>query len=209
MLYQTATILQQTDFTNSYDTDKVMDQVLEVVELFDKHAHTEDNFILTDIEKHQPDVASLFEEEHVKDHELSSRIRTLLVMFRYTFSTAEKAEIGSAIRFAFVEFLVFNLTHMAKEENVLNNLLWAYHTDDELHGLTQQILAHVQPEDNTKYSRWMMLGLSNQEIINWLKEVRNNAPEFVFQQLLTVGEKELSAERWRVVRDSLTDAMVA
>jgi hypothetical protein len=61
-----------------------------------------------------------------------------------------------------------------------------------------------------KYSRWMLLGLNNGEIISWLKDVRDNAPGFVFQGLLTVAEKVLPERRWLVVRDTLADAaMVA
>jgi hypothetical protein len=211
MLYQTAATLQQTDFLcTSCDNDRVMEQVIEVVDLFDKHAHTEDNFVLPAIEKHQPDVVSVFEEEHVQDHILSNRIRTLVTMFKHSFSTAEQAEIASAVRAAFVEFLVFNLSHMAKEEIVLNNLLWAHYGDEELRSISHQIVSHIQPEDMAKYSRWMLQGLNNAEIIAWLKDVRDNAPGFVFQGLLSVAEKVLPAHRWLVIRDTLADAaMVA
>jgi hypothetical protein len=211
MLYQTAATLQQTDFfCSSCDNDRVMEQVLDAVELFDKHAHTEDNFVLPAIEKYRPDVSSLFEKEHIQDHVLSNRVRTLLSMFKHSFSTAEQAEIASAIRFAFVEFLVFNLNHMAKEESLLNNLLWAHYTDEELRSVSHQVIAHIQPEDMAKYSRWMLLGLNNSEIIAWLKEVRDNAPDFVFLDLLNVAEKVLPESRWLVIRDTLADAaMVA
>jgi hypothetical protein len=131
-------------------------------------------------------------------------------MFKHTFSTEERNVIGGAIRFAFVEFLIFNLKHMAKEEDVLNNLLWTYHSDEELHGITKQILAHLAPEDMAKYSRWMINGLSNNEIIAWLKDVRNNAPDFVFRDLFTVAANELPEQRWVKVKDALCDgAMVA
>ena len=79
-----------------------------------------------------------------------------------------------------------------------------------MRGISHQIVAQLHPQDNAKYSRWMILGLNNPEIISWLKDVRNNAPEFVFRNLLYIAENELSSERWLVVRDGLTDAaMVA
>jgi hypothetical protein len=210
MLYHTANKLQQTDFSDAAEGDLVMKQVIEIMDLFDRHAFTEDSFILPAIEQHEPGVASLFENEHVEDHGLSNRLRSLVHMFNHTFSPLEKNILGGSIRFAFVQFLIFNLEHMGKEEDVLNNLLWAHYADEELHGITREILAHIAPEDMARYSRWMIKGLSNSEIIAWLKEVRNTAPGFVFTNLFTMAEAELPEQRWLKVKDSLVDgAMVA
>ncbi|CAN5758789.1 hypothetical protein BH11BAC3_BH11BAC3_11860 [soil metagenome] len=210
MLYQTATRLQQTDFTNAAESTAIASQMTDILELFDAHAHTEDNFVLTALEAHEPSVASLFEEEHVQDHTLSKHLKSLLTMLQHSIANAERNEIGSAIRVAFVDFLVFNLKHMAKEEKVLNNLLWQYYSDEELHGITQKILAHLQPDTSLQYSTWMMRALSNSEIIAWLKEIKNNAPDFVFDGMLRVAEKELSGSRWSAVQEEITEgAMLA
>jgi hypothetical protein len=210
MLYATAGTLQQTDFLNEEEATTAMKMVEEAVYLFDEHAHTEDHFILTAIEKYEPSAAALFEEEHVLDLELSNRLRALLSIFRH--SEAEEAVIqtGGAIRLAFTEFMVFNLQHMAKEESKLNGLLWKYFTDDELKGITQSIIANIPPENMARFSTWMMRGLSNNEIISWLKEIKNNAPEFVFNSMLCLAEKELTQSRWTLVQGSITEgAMLA
>ena len=210
LLYHTANSLQQTDFTNSQEADQVMKEVIEVMDLFDRHAFSEDHFVLPAIEPFDSSVSTLFEAEHVEDHRLGNRIRSLVNMFNHNFSTGERVILGGAVRYAFVEFLIFNLRHMAKEEDVLNNLLWANYTDEELHAITREILDHIAPEDMVKFSRWMINGLSNAEIIAWLKDVRNNAPGFVFNSLFSLAESELPAPRWLIVKESLVDgAMVA
>lgn len=210
MLYQTATRLQQTDFTNAAESNAIAFQVNAILNLFDAHADTEDHFVLTALETHEPSVATLFEEEHVQDHALSKHLKTFLTMLQHTNNDAERNEIGSAIRLAFVEFLVFNLKHMAKEENVLNNLLWKYYTDEQLQAITQQILAHLQPNTLQQFSTWMMRALSNNEIVAWLKEVKNNAPDFVFDAMLALAEKELPGSRWYTVQGEITEgAMLA
>jgi hypothetical protein len=210
MLYQTASLLQHTDFINAEESETALQKVAEVMDIFDKHAHTEDNFVLPTIGLHDASVTGLFAEEHVEDHILSNRMRALLGMFHETTIDEEKIQMGSAIRFAFVDFLVFNLKHMAKEEDVLNNLLWKTYTDEQIHGITQKILAHIVPGDMAVFSRWMMLGLSNNEIIQWLKEVKNNAPGFVFAGMLALAEKELSCNRWAAVQEGITEgAMLA
>jgi hypothetical protein len=209
-LYSTASLLQQTDFVNEEEANSTFTQVDDVLSLFDKHANTEDHFIIPAIEKHAASVATLFEEEHVLDHELSNKLRSLLSIFRHTKALDEKDGIGSAIRYAFIEFMIFNLQHMAKEESKLNELLWEYYSDDELKNITQQILQYQAPETLAQYSAWMLRGLSNNEIKGWLMDVKNNAPEFVFAGLLAMAEKELPTWRWGKIQESITEgAMLA
>ncbi|MBL0359332.1 MAG: hypothetical protein IPP72_21820 [Chitinophagaceae bacterium] len=210
MLYTTAITLQQTDFFNEEEANASIKMVQETVGLFDEHAHTEDHFVLSAIEIYEPSAAALFEEEHVQDHVLSNQLRSLLNIFRHTETEAAIIQAGGAVRLAFTEFMVFNLQHMAKEESKLNHLLWKHFTDEQLKGITQTIITGLPPEKMIRFSAWMMKGLSNHEIINWLKEIKNNAPEFVFNSMLSLAEKELPAARWNQVQGNITEgAMLA
>lgn len=210
MLYTTASHLQKIDFTEAEETEPVLAQVQQVLRLFDKHANTEDDFVLTAIEAYEPSVVTLFEEEHIQDHELSNKLRSLLAMFQELTTDDEKTELGSAIRLSFTEFLVFNLKHMAKEETVLNNLLWRYYSDEDLHGITQQIISQIPPEKMQEYSTWMMRALSNNEIKSWLKGIKNNAPEFVFTGMLSIAENELPENRLHTILSGISEgAMLA
>jgi hemerythrin-like domain-containing protein len=210
MLYQAASRLQQTDFNYAEEASLVVTELREILDLFDKHADTEDNYILPLAEAYEPSVVNLFAEEHVQDHLLSSRIRRLLNSFNQPLATGSTAERDNALRVAFVEFMVFNLCHMAKEETVLNNILWRYYTDDQLKEVTQKIVAVIPPGILNKYNTWMMRGLSNNEIIYWLKGVKNSAPEFVFAGLLGLAEELLPRKRWMMVQEGITEgAMVA
>jgi len=205
MLYQTASGMLQTDFSQSEETNELLPQITELLDLFDGHAHTEDSFVLPAIETFKPSAATLFEGEHVQDHALGNRMRALLNIFHHAISSEEKIEMGSAIRLAFTEFLMFNLQHMAKKERVLNNLLWEYYTDEQLHSMTQKIIAHVPKVLESGYNTWMMRGLSNNEITGWLKNIKNQAPEFVFDKMLALAESELNLHRWSAVREEMTE----
>jgi hypothetical protein len=94
---------------------------------------------------------------------------------------------------------------MAKEEKVLNQLLWNYYTDEELHGITQRIIAQIAPEQMQEYSTWMMRALSNNEIIGWLKSIKDNAPDFVFNNMLALAEKELPESRSQIILSNITE----
>ncbi len=210
LLYETMIQLQQTDFTNADETEDVIERIKIILSLFDSHAHTEDQFILPAIVQYEPSVVDAFEQEHVKDLQLSQQLSDQLKALSLSVSTETKIQMGAVLSTAVLDFMLFNLSHMKKEEDVLNKLLWRYYSDDELKGITHSIVARVAPEKMSLYSKWMMRGLNNAEISNWLKEVKNNAPDFVFESLMRVASAELSEHRWQLVQEDLTEgAMLA
>ncbi len=104
--------------------------------------------------------------------------------------------------------MAFNLEHMAKEEEVINPLLWRYYADADLVAITKQIIASIPQDYMAQYSKWMMRGLNNPEITAWLKDIEKNAPEPVFQSLFVTAEKELSEKRFREVLEGLTEGVM-
>jgi hemerythrin-like domain-containing protein len=210
MLYETAIELQRTDFDNEEESAEALTKIENVVNFFDKHAHHEDTLVFPAVEKYEPSVVDAFEQEHIKDHELGARLRMLIAMFDSVENDEDKIQLGSAIRKSFVDFLTFNLEHMAKEEDIINNLLWRYYTDDEIRAIEYQIVSKQTLEATAVASKWMLRGLSNQEITRWLKLVEKDAPEVVFNNLFSMAEKELSNARFRQVLEGLTEgAMLA
>jgi hypothetical protein len=205
MLYHTATELQRTDFNNQEEAEAALADIKTVVDLFDKHAYHEDNLVFSAVQQYEPSVVDSFEQEHVKDHELSEKLRTLTVIYSSLEKDEEKIQLGSAIRKSFVEFLAFNLEHMAKEEDIINNLLWRYYSDEQIHSIEQQIISVQTPEATALVWKWMLLGLSNREIAGWLRIVEKNAPEFVFNTLFATAEKELPNHRFRLILEGLTE----
>jgi iron-sulfur cluster repair protein YtfE (RIC family) len=208
MLYETASELQRTDFDNGEEVTSLLEDITTVVDVFDKHAYNEDHFVFPAVEQYEPSVVDSFEQEHVKDHELSTQLRTLINICRSLKTDEERIQLGSALRKAFVDFLAFNLVHMAKEEDIINNLLWRYYTDEQIRAIEKQIIAIQKPESTAVVWKWMLRGLSNKEITNWLRAVEKNAPGFAFTNLFTTAEKELPANRFRQVADELTEVQL-
>ena len=210
LLYDTALQLQHTDFWNVEDAGQTIERLEEVIQLFEKHAYSEDTHVFPAVEKFEPSIADVFEKEHVKDHILGLLLDESIKLYRNADVITDKADAGRQIQSAFMKFMVFNLEHMAKEEDVINRILWRYYSDAELHEITQRIIANVPPDMMGLYSRWMMRGLNNAEITTWLKEVEKNAPEPVFQFLFVTAERELPGIRFRQVLEGLTEgAMLA
>jgi hypothetical protein len=90
-----------------------------------------------------------------------------------------------------VDFIAFNLVHMAKEEDIINNLLWRYYTEDkyapskdrsyQTKHLSQRLLLEMDDP-----------GLSTAKSINWLKTVEKNAPQIVFKNLFLTAVKGIA-----------------
>jgi hypothetical protein len=204
LLYDTALTLQQTYFNDPDEAEIALQKVTTVVNLFDAHAAHEDHFVLPAIQHYEPSLVDAFEQEHVEDHALSQKLRDLLTVYNYAIKPEVKIETGLLINRAFVEFMIFNLEHMAKEETVLNKVLWRYYSDDELRAINQRIVSAVPQKEMIEVSSWMMRGLCNNEITGWLKAVEKTAPEPVFSHLFATAEKELPNHRFRRLVESLS-----
>ena len=209
LLCETAQLLQQTNFSDEDETTDAIDRVKTVISVFEAHASKEDNYVFAAIDAYEPSVVDAFEQEHEEDHALGQALQNWVTAIEYAKAPSAKQTLGEELTKSFIQFMVFNLRHMAKEEQVINPLLWRYYSDEELHGITQKILASIPPQEGAYFSRWMVRGLNNAEILGWLKGVKDSAPQPVFQSLLGIAEEELHPHRWGLVQESLTEgAMV-
>lgn len=205
LLYDTGIQLQQTDFIDTKERNAAIIRLEEVIAMFESHADKEDSYILPALQQYEPSVTSLFADEHVQDHALGEQLNSLLLRARQRLTGEEFIQLGSSINKTFTEFMVFNLNHMAKEEIILNQLLWRYYSDEEIHKITERILASIEPRFLQLASYWMVRGLSNNEIIFWLQQMKGKVPEQAFDGLIQLINAELPDERSIVILESLTE----
>jgi hypothetical protein len=81
---------------------------------------------------------------------------------------------------------------------------WRRYSDADYVESDQKFSIGMPFDNMAPYSRWTVRGLSNDEIYNWIKEVKMNAPEFMFLGLMAVAEKELQPNRWNIIRNILS-----
>lgn len=202
LMYETATQLQQVDLSKSISINAI-DQMKEVLLLFESHAHSEDQFFNKPLEKKDPAVSILFLKEHEEDHRLGEVLNDLLNQWKSANDDEARALIGRNLLYAFNEFIAFNLYHMNKEEIELNTALWKHYSDEEIKSTEQELVQQVSPAKIMRYAKWMIRGINDNELYHWLKEVRANAPEMVFNGLLEVAKEQLSTERMNVLNNKL------
>ena len=208
-LYDTALKVQQTDLSDAEAASSVIEQIEEVLFLFDSHAHGEDHYFNEPLEKTNPEIATLFVAEHVEDHRLANVLSTLITSYREASAPQARAEMGKHLFYAYNEFIAFNLYHMNKEEIELNAALWEHYTDAEIKSIEQTLVQSIPPQKMMKYAKWMIRGINNIELIHWLDEVRRFAPLPVFEMLISIAETELSVERFELVTKALKNELTA
>jgi hypothetical protein len=199
LLYDAALSLQQTDFTIKEECDAAIEKVVAILELFEDHAHHEDNHILPAIFSFEPAIVDAFEQEHVTDLELSRALQLTIAELYRTTTTEDKQRLGRQLTIAFIQFMIFNLNHMAKEEEILNEILWRYYSDEEIKKIEVVIRQSTPAEKQPFVVKWMLRGVSNTEAIAWLKSLQQHLPTPVFQGVLSIAEAELPATRFQKI----------
>ena len=209
MLYDTALTLEQASFTNKDEAEPSLKKLVQLLDVFDKHAENDDNYILPAIIYYEPALVDFFEKIHAQDHDLANQMRKQVSSYRMALSGTRREQIGMEITRTFTEFMHFNLAQMANEELVLNNVLWKYYSDMELMVINQRTFTAI-PAEEASSSTWVVRGLSNADIVGLLRAVKDNAPDSVFNSLFAITEKELPGIRFHQVMESLTyDKMIA
>ena len=201
-LYQTALQLQQSDFTDKDQTEDVLNKVREVVLLFDGHAHKEDHFILPMINEYEPSVVARFTTEHEEHEKLAIELNKAVEKVDTT-TSVEKPVAGRLLTESFVRFLVFNLEHMASEEDIINKILWRYYSDDEIKAVVSQISQSTAPWMQDFYAKWMLRGINNSEAVAWIKAIKNGSSPIEFQSILQKAEQELPWRRFQRISQSV------
>jgi hypothetical protein len=87
--------------------------------------------------------------------------------------------------------MVFNISHMSKEEIEISRVLWGNYTDEELLELNGSFTASIPPEQKMVSAKWMLRSINKAEAITWLEAVKQSSPTFVFDALIDLAHAEL------------------
>lgn len=194
--YDTAQHLQQTNFQDAEENAEAIVGLRRTLSLLDMHIAHETDFIHPLIKNFNIDLHRHLREMHAESQEFAAKVRAETDALDQCIKSEEKTEKGKAVFEAFETLMVFNLILFTKEEHVLNEMLWATCSDEELRTVEQEIIISM-PADALEFETlWMMRSLNNVEISQWLEDVRYSAPNFVFQSLVQLAENELPARRF-------------
>jgi hypothetical protein len=63
-------------------------------------------------------------------------------------------------------------------------------------------------QEQPSFRNWLVRGFTNVEIVGLMKAVGKNAPDYVFNTLLAIAEKELPGMRYNKVIEGLTNGVM-
>lgn len=205
LLFETAIQMQRTDMSDSTKAQPVIDNVLLALDLFDAHANHEDLFILHKISHLDPQFIKTFEAEHEHDGMLTNNLRQKTRQYLDSTNSESRIQLGNELYYALNDFISFNLSHMNKEEIQLNAFLWENFTDDEIVAMEIELQQAIEPEKLFVYFIWMVKGMNDVELAQWVVAVKNGAPDAVSQALLAACEKLLDSHRWELLKNNIMD----
>jgi len=205
MLYDTSLSLQHTDFAHASERPQSLEKLALVLDIFDAHAGHEDKYVFSLLESCAADLMNEMEAEHVTDHALSAGIRKLIADFTTAATPAEKYNIGYSICRMYNDFIAFNLTHLNKEETVVNEALWSNYTDLDIIQANQRLISSLSPEEVKRNAIWMIRSCSNGEIIGWINAIKKDIPAPVLGLLMQLIEQELPIHRLEAVQNGIME----
>ncbi len=204
-MYDVSVNIQHTNFATAGGFPHSLEKLENLLDTFDKHGHHEDEHIFNMLAACNPQLQAEMEQEHVTDHALSDKLRTLTERYRNTSDTAEHIAIGSEIAYALNDFIAFNLTHLNKEEIVVNASLWQHYTDEDILAANMRMIATLSPEEVQHSATWMMRGCNDAELSGWLSNIKKQAPPPVFDLLLGIAQAQLPAHRFEQIQNSILE----
>lgn len=204
-LYETAMAVQQTDFSVSEETARSMGCIGEALHFFNQHSLYIERLLFPFIIDHNPGLIAIFRQQYQSNIVQAQRLRGVMNAFGHAANAQEKVAASQPVMKAYTSFLITQLDSLAREDNLLNNVLWRHYSDVELMALEKEIVTKMSPRDLATLGKWVIRGMNNAEIIDWLRTIERCSVTSVFESFFNSAENELPEERWQKIQEALVE----
>ena len=184
------------DARDRRDVATVLAQVRAMAVFSSTHIAHEDTFVHPAMEARFPGTAKATAAEHAH-HRYACRKIVALADAVHAASDAERAVLVTQLYHYIALFVAESLVHMNAEETDNNTLLWATHTNQELMGMEQAILASMTPEEKAVSMRWMLPALNPEERVTLMEAVLKDVPSNFYNEMLAGMQPYLTGIEWR------------
>lgn len=183
------------DWSDVAETAATLAELRSLLEVCEGHLAHENQFLHAAMEARAPGSAARTAGEHVEHAAAIKALRTLAAKVEILGGAARIAA-GEALYRELAVFVAENYVHMHEEETQNNATLWATHSDAEIHGIEQRLVASIPPQENLFLLRWMLRHTTHQERVAMLAGARAGAPAEVFEGMTGVARGVLGAREW-------------
>ena len=175
--------LGQMDPDDDQETQAVIAELRQLVAVGEGHLRAENAFFHPAMESRAPGSTHRTTGDHLSHGAAFERLLAGCDEVQRARGAARAAAALSLYR-RFALFMAEDLIHMHAEETENNAVLWATHTDGEIHGIVERIVASVPPEKHAFLVRWMLTANAPRERLTLLDGVRKGTPAEQLPQVL-------------------------
>lgn len=194
MFYDMAIRIQNTDFTNQQELDKLISDLNYLLKLLDSHSHHEDDCIFPLVKEADLDVLKEVESEHELYNHKIFELRAFIEKLENAIDYTDRNNYQNELNHLFTDFLAFTLLHLIKEERIIMPYLIENYGDEELINVRVKIQSNVDKDEYAYWMKWMLPNISYSELTEMLEEVKKSAPDFVYQSMLNMSKGFLKSD---------------
>ena len=191
-LYDGALTLQQASVHTADEAAFLADKICEVTMLLDEWTRKEEHFILPEIGLYEPSIVDTMQREHEENRQLSNKLTTGLNLLEQCKTKEQRAEILNRLNHDYMILLAVQLRHLAKEERIINSMLYRYCNDAFIKDTLDQLRRRIAPWHMAFFHKWMLRGMNKTETAALLKMMQETASPVEFETLYAYASLELS-----------------
>lgn len=201
-LGHTLNVLGQVDAQDASEWQAAAAALRSLLALCRAHLAHENHFMHRAMEARAPGSAQPCADDHAHhEHDIAALEAQLQAFERLSDVLRPRAWLQ--LYHDFSRFVADNLTHMLVEENHNVAVLWAHYSDDELHEISDALVASIPAEEMAQWFQWMVPQLSHPERVAMFWGMQQNMPAPVFAQTLAAAQPLLSERSWQKLQAAL------
>jgi len=190
------------DVDDESEVRETLARVCELLTICRVHLQKENHFIHTALEARRAGAAARAASDHAS-HERSFEELELAARAVEGGQATARAVATTRLYRQLALFVADNLEHMHVEETELNEALWATHSDAELRGIQQALVAAIAPEHMAVFQRWMLPAMTPAERVALLSGIKQRTPGHVFSGILANVKPHLTERDWNKLMAAL------
>lgn len=204
LTFEAGSKIQHANFNCINEINKSITILLQAIQYYKYHIAKEDFVIYNAIVPVAPYIITLMENANQIGNELVSEIEEKIQEFQIDLSHHNLIEFGIELQSSVFSFTSVVLQHIQKENSVINDLLWACFTDEDLAAMELKIASQFLPEENEWYTGQVIKWLNDQEIVDCINDYFEFGSKSNANSMLTAAEKNLPTDRWTKVHSGIS-----
>ncbi|GIV46268.1 MAG: hypothetical protein KatS3mg036_1086 [Ignavibacterium sp.] len=203
MIYDSASKLQITDFTNYEESSEILKMLVKNLELLHEHAIHEDNIIFPEIANDEPEMIEMLNDEHEELEQKLKNILTQIGKLSDIIEKSERIENGNDLLKMFNDFAASYLAHMNHEEETVLEASFKYLSDEELIAIRTRIQTQIPSERYKIWLDWMLGSMNNTELIGLISGLKTSAPKQILENVMDSVRVSIAESRLETINAQL------